>query len=143
VASGGTLLNDAPTISCGTFNAASGATVAGGSGCLSLHAVDAGGTAVSTLGSLSLTRIILEPYSVANPTQTVRFDGTGPGLSIGTDSGRAFSLRTGASGSSGLFTFVMDIADSPAAPVDLLVPFLNFGPARPQADLISSSGVPA
>ena len=134
VASGGTLLTDVPTISCGTFNAASGATVAGGNGCLSLHAVDAGGSAVSTLGSLSLTRIILEPYSVANPTQTVRFDGTGPGLSIGTDSGRAFSLRTGASGSSGLFTFVMDIADSPAAPVDLLVPFLNFRPST------SSSG---
>lgn len=126
VESGGTILSDVPTISCGTFNAVSGATVAGGNGCLSLHAVDSGDTAVSTLGSLSLTRIILEPYGGANPTQTLRFDGTGPGLSIGTDSGRAFSLRPGSS--SGHFTFVMDIADSPAAPIDLLVPFMNFRP---------------
>lgn len=135
VASGGTINSDVPTISCGTFNAASGATVAGGNGCLSLHAVDAGSAAVSTLGSVTLKRIILEPYSVVNPTQTVRFDGTGPGLSIGTDSGTAFSLRTGASGSSGLFTFVMDIADSPAAAIDLLVPFFNFRPSTASTGL--------
>ncbi|HRR34842.1 MAG TPA: autotransporter-associated beta strand repeat-containing protein, partial [Kiritimatiellia bacterium] len=97
-------------------------------GCLSLHAVDTVDTPVALLGSLSLKRIILEPYAVADPVQTLRFDGTGPGLSIGTSSGEAFSLRCGNSSSSGLFTFIMDIADSPDAPIDLLVPFMNFRP---------------
>jgi autotransporter-associated beta strand protein len=126
VESNGTINSDVPTISCGTLTAASGAVITGGNGCLSLHATDTVSSVVATLGSLSLRRIILEPYTAVNPLQTLRFDGTGSGLSIGTDSGTAFSLRTGSS--SGLMTFIMDVGDSPSADVDLLVPFLNFRP---------------
>ncbi len=125
--SNSTLTIDVPTIHCGVLNAASGATVNGTSGCLSLHATNNAGVITSTLGSLNFKRIILEPYNAANPTQTLQFDGTGTGLWIGTDSGTAFSWRLG-SGSSGLCTFNMDVADSPAATVDLTVPFLNLRP---------------
>lgn len=126
VESNGTINSDVPTISCGTLTVASGAVITGGNGCLSLHATDTVASVVATLGSLSLKRIILEPYNAVNPTQTLRFDGSGSGLSIGTDSGTAFSLRTGSS--SGLMTYAMDVGDSPSADVDLLVPFLNFRP---------------
>lgn len=126
VESNGTINSDVPTISCGTLTAASGAVIIGGNGCFSLHATDTLNSVVATLGSLSLKRIIMEPNSAVNPMQTLRFDGTGSGLSIGTDSGTAFSLRTGSS--TGLMTFIMDVGDSPSADVDLLVPFLNFRP---------------
>lgn len=126
VASNATITSDVPTISCGFLKAASGAVINGSNGCLSLHAADSADSDVATLGSLTLKRIILEPSVAGSPTQTVRFDGTGTGLSIGTDSGTAFSLRSGSAG--GLITYVMDIADSPEADADLLVPFLNFRP---------------
>ena len=124
-----TLFSDVPTIHCGTLNAATGATVDGqfaNGGCLSLHATDSGSQVVASLGALTFKRLILEPYSVVNPTQTVRYDGTGAGLTIGTTSANPFSWRPGSS--SGLYTFVMDVADSPSSSVDLLVPYLNLRP---------------
>jgi autotransporter-associated beta strand protein len=117
------LLIEANALYCGYLNAASGATVTGAP---QLNGIDNAGRITASLGSLSFARIILNPVGSANPTQTLRFDGTGGGLVIGTSTNTPFSWRPGSA--SGLSTVRMDIGDSPSAPVDLLVPWLNLRP---------------
>ena len=122
VQSNATLKIDCPAIKCGYLNAPSGATI---TGCPLLQGTN---TPTASLGSLTMARIILEPTMGSSPTQTIQFDGTGTGLSIGTDSGAAFSWRQGSTGTNSLQTIKIDVADSPNAAIDLLVPFLNFRP---------------
>ncbi len=122
VQSNATFAIEVNAMQCGYLNAPSGATVTGSP---QLMGLDKAAQKTAVLGSLNLDRIILV-QSGATPTQTVRFDGTGAGLKIGTDSLKPFSWRN--SGATGLLTYNMDIADSPAAAVDLLVPWLNIRP---------------
>ncbi len=123
IQSNATLQIQANALNGGYMDAPSGATVTGSP---QLVGVDKAGRITANLGSLNFARILLTPPSSVNATQTVRFDGTGSGLVIGTSSGTPFSWRhTAVSGAS---TINMDIADSPAAPVDLLVPWLNLRP---------------
>jgi autotransporter-associated beta strand protein len=122
VQSGGTLRIDTPAIKCGYLNAPSGATIIS---CPQLLGTNG---PAATLGSLTMSRIILDPAGGGSPSQTVRFDGTGTGLSIGTDANTAFSWRSGSPAATGLQTIKLDVADSPNAAIDLLVPFLNVRP---------------
>ena len=124
VQSNGTIAFEVNAIQGGYLNAPSGATVTGSP---LLAGVDTAALKTATLGSLNLTRIILQPSGSAPSTQTVRFDGTGTGLKIGTDAGLPLSWRPGSV--SGLQTINFDIADSPAAAIDLLVPWLNIRPS--------------
>lgn len=128
VQSNGTLTIDVPTIHCGFLTAENGATVNGTAACMSLHATNTASSGVASLGGVAVKKLILEPYNAVNPSQTVRYDGSGSGLSVGTDSGTPFSWRVG-SGSTGRMTYRLDVADSPSAAVDMLVPFLNLRPS--------------
>jgi autotransporter-associated beta strand protein len=125
VQSNATFSIEVNAMQCGYLNAASGATVTGSP---LLAGRDAADLKTATLGSLNLKRIILQPVGSATPTQTITFDGTGNGLSIGTDSGNAFSWRGGSTGLNSLQTVKLDVGDSPSAAIDLLVPFLNVRP---------------
>ena len=124
VQSNASLLIEANAMQCGYLIAPSTATVTGSP---LLYGVDTASLKTATLGSVNLARIILQPSGSAPSTQTVRFDGTGTGLKIGTDSVTPLSWRPGSV--SGLQTINFDIADSPAAAVDLLVPWLNIRPS--------------
>ena len=125
VQSNATFAIDNNAMQCGYLNASNGATVTGSP---LLAGLDTAAQKTATLCSLSLARIILQPSGSATPTQTIKFDGTGNGLSIGTDTGLAFSWRAGSTGSTSLQTVKLDVGDSPNAAIDLLVPFLNFRP---------------
>ena len=125
VQSNGTIDFVVNAIQGGYLNAANGATVTGSP---LLAGLDTAALKTATLGSLSLTRIILQPSGSATPTQTITFDGAGNGLSIGTDTGLAFSWRGGSTGATSLQTVKLDVGDSPSAAIDLLIPFLNFRP---------------
>ncbi|NOU36812.1 MAG: hypothetical protein HOO88_08585 [Kiritimatiellaceae bacterium] len=77
-----------------------------------------------TIGSVDFpgAGVILRPDGgAADPTQTLRFDGTGAGASINT-----LYLQAGVNtASTGIHNYIMDIADSAAAVNDLAVTTLN------------------
>ena len=124
VQSNASLLIEANAMQCGYLIAQSSATVTGSP---LLYGLDTAAQKTATLGSVNLARIILQPSGSTPSTQTIRFDGTGTGLKIGTDASLPLSWRPG--GVSGLQTINFDIAHSPAASVDLLVPWLNLRPS--------------
>ena len=121
VQSGGTLTENAPTFVAGYLVAPSGAIINGSYATVSLTGADSGSLKTAVFGSISIGRIL--DGLASSGTQTLQFDGTGTGASIGT-----VSVRPTGSGPS---IHNMDIGHSSSAigGVDVTVPILELRPS--------------